>query len=157
MTAADKAQAKAFSTRVFPSFLSLLPISVVAPSVGLVVLPFMSDIAAIAIGTAVTGAIYAAVLLNSPVVSVSSGKDAELRVGRARIPVSYVSNVQIISGETLRFEKGPGLKARAYFVNQAGAKEFVKVTINDASDPTPYWLFAVKKAEDLVVALRANG
>jgi Protein of unknown function (DUF3093) len=117
----------------------------------------MSDIAAIAIGTAVTGAIYAAVLLNSPVVSVSSGKDAELRVGRARIPVRCVSNIQIISGETLRFEKGPGLKARAYFVNQAGAKEFVKLTINDASDPTPYWLFAVNKADDLVVALRANG
>jgi hypothetical protein len=157
MTATDKAHAKVFSTRVFPSFLSLLPISVVAPSIALVVLPFMSDIAAIAIGAGVTGAIYAAVLLNSPVISVSGGRDAELQVGRARIPVRYIASVEVVTGDDLRFEKGPGLKANAYFVNQAGAKQFVKLTINDASDPTPYWLFASKKTNDLIVALRANG
>ena len=156
MTAEEKGQAKVFSTRVIPSFMSLLPISVVAPSVALVVLPFMSDLAAIAIGFVVTAAIYTAVLLNSPVVSVSSGNAPELRVGRAIIPVKFVGNVEVVTADALRFEKGPGLKANAYFVNQAGAKEFVKVTVNDVNDPTPYWLFACNKAEDLVVALRAN-
>ena len=156
MTAEEKGPAKVFSTRVFPSFMSLLPISVVAPSVALVVLPFMSDLAAIAIGFVVTAAIYTAVLLNSPLVSVSSGNDAELRVGRAMIPVKFVENVEVVTEDALRFEKGPGLKANAYFVNQAGAKTFVKVTVNDVNDPTPYWLFACNKAEDLVVALRAN-
>ena len=136
--------------------MSLLPISVVAPSVALVVLPFMSDLAAIAIGFVVTAAIYTAVLLNSPVVSVSTGHEAELRVGRAVIPVKFVGKVEVVTAEALRFEKGPGLKANAYFVNQAGAKKFVKVTVNDADDPTPYWLFACNKPEDLVVALRAN-
>ena len=156
MTAADKAQAKAFSKRVTPSFLSLLPISVVAPSIALVVLPFMSDLAAISIGALVTGLIYAAVLLNSPVISVSGEKEAVLQVGRARIPVRYIANIEVITGDALRFEKGPGLNAKAYFVNQAGAKSFVKLMLNDASDPTPYWLFASSKTEDLVVALRAN-
>ena len=136
--------------------MSLLPISVVAPSIALVVLPFMSDLAAIAIGFVVTAAIYAAVLLNSPAVSVSSGKDAELRVGRAVIPVKFVGKAEVVTDDALRFEKGPGLKANAYFVNQAGAKKFVKVTVSDPSDPTPYWLFACNKPEDLVVALRAN-
>ena len=136
--------------------MSLLPISVVAPSVALVVLPFMSDLAAIAIGVVVTAAIYTAVLLNSPVVSVSSGEDAELRVGRAVIPVKFVGKVEVVTDDELRFEKGPGLKANAYFVNQAGAKTFVKVAVNDTNDPTPYWLFACNKPEDLVVALRAN-
>jgi hypothetical protein len=116
----------------------------------------MSDLAAIAIGFVVTAAIYTAVLLNSPVVSVSSGNAPELRVGRAIIPVKFVGNVEVVTADALRFEKGPGLKANAYFVNQAGAKEFVKVTVNDVNDPTPYWLFACNKAEDLVVALRAN-
>ncbi|MFY7819678.1 MAG: DUF3093 family protein [Rhodoluna sp.] len=156
MTAEGKDQSKVFSTRVIPSFMSLLPISVAAPSVALVALPFMSDLAAIAIGFVVTAAIYTAVLLNSPVVSVSSGKAAELRVGRAMIPVKFVENVEVVKADALRFEKGPGLKANAYFVNQAGAKKFVKVTVNDVKDPTPYWLFACNKAEDLVVALRAN-
>lgn len=116
----------------------------------------MSDLAAIAIGFVVTAAIYAAVLLNSPAVSVSSGKDAELRVGRAVIPVKFVGKAEVVTDDALRFEKGPGLKANAYFVNQAGAKKFVKVTVSDPSDPTPYWLFACNKPEDLVVALRAN-
>lgn len=116
----------------------------------------MSDLAAICLGALVTGLIYAAVLLNSPVISISAGKDAELQVGRARIPVRYIANVEVVTGDALRFEKGPGLKANAYFVNQAGAKSFLKVMINDANDPTPYWLFASSKTEDLVVALRAN-
>lgn len=116
----------------------------------------MSDLAAIAIGFVVTAAIYAAVLLNSPTVSVSSGNDAELRVGRAVIPVKFVCKVEVVTDDALRFEKGPGLKANAYFVNQAGAKKFVKVDVNDANDSTPYWLFACNKPEDLVVALRAN-
>ena len=136
--------------------MSLLPISVVAPSIALVVLPFMSDLAAIAIGVVVTAAIYTAVLLNSPAVSVSSGNDAELRVGRAVIPLKFVGKVEVFTDDALRFEKGPGLKANAYFVNQAGAKKFVKVTLSDAGDPTPYWLFACNNPEELVVALRAN-
>ena len=116
----------------------------------------MSDLAAISIGALVTGLIYAAVLLNSPVISVSGEMDAVLQVGRARIPVRYIANIEVITGDALRFEKGPGLNAKAYFVNQAGAKSFVKLMLNDASDPTPYWLFASSKTEDLVVALRAN-
>ncbi len=108
------------------------------------------------IGLTVAIAILVAVLANSPVVSVSSGEQPQLQVGRAKIPLSLIQNAEIVAGNQLRFEKGPGLKASAYFVNQAGSKAFVKVTIADQNDPTPYWLFACNKPEDLVVALGAN-
>ena len=156
MTAEQKARGHAFSTRVFPSLLALLPITLVAPSVALVVLPFMSDIVALMIGLTVASVIFVAVLAYSPIVSVSSGEQPQLQVGRAKIPLSLIQKAEIVTGNQLRFEKGPGLKANAYFVNQAGSKAFVKVTIADKKDPTPYWLFACNKPEDLVVALGAN-
>ena len=108
------------------------------------------------IGLTVASALFVAVLANSPVVSVSSGEQPQLQVGRAKIPLSLIQNAEIVTGNQLRFEMGPGLKANAYFVNQAGSKAFVKVTIADKKDPTPYWLFACNKPEDLVVALGAN-
>lgn len=156
MTADQKVPDQAFSTRVYPALSALLPITLVAPSFALVVLPFMSDVVAIGIGLFSALVIFAIVLLSAPVVSLSNGDAPLLRVGRATIERRFVEKAEIISGEELKFEKGPGLNAKAYFVNQAGKKQFVKVTLNDPNDPTPYWLFACNKPEELVVALRAN-
>ena len=156
MPSKPKPSAKSFSTRVFPSFPSLLPISVVAPSVALVVLPFMSDFAAITVGLVITAVIYALVILSSPVIAVTAGAEPELQVGRAAIPLRFVKHAEILTGDALKFEKGPGLNAKAYFVNQAGIKTFVKMNLSDPEDPTPYWLFACKRPEDLVIALGAN-
>jgi hypothetical protein len=156
MTADQKDKSHSFSTRVLPSIPSLIPLVLVAPSIALVVLPFMDEITAVALGFLVTLAIFSVVVLSAPVVSITSGNEPLLRVGRASIPLRFVGEVEIFSGEQMRFEKGPGLNAKAFFVNQAGTKSLVKVTIIDEGDPTPYWLFACNKPDDLVVALRAN-
>jgi hypothetical protein len=156
MTADKKAKDVAFSMRVIPSAASLIPIVLVAPSIALVVLPFMSDLAAFVTGLLATLVILGLVLMNAPVVTVAAGLEPTLKVGRAEIALRFIDTIEIVTGDQVRFEKGPGLNAKAYFVNQAGAKVFVKVAIKDESDPTPYWLFACSKPDALVVALRAN-
>jgi len=156
MTADPKAERHPFSMREFPSFLALLPITLVAPSVALVVLPFMDEFFALSIGLLSASGILIAVLVNAPVIQVLDGDEPMLMVGRATMPLRFIEQVEVIHGETIRFEKGPGLNAKAYFVNQAGSKSLVKVQLKDKSDPTPYWLFACSKPDDLVIALRAN-
>lgn len=156
MTADQKAQEYAYSKRVYPSISALLPIALVAPSVALVVLPFLSDLAAITLGLVVAIALLAFVLVKAPLVTVTVGAEPTLQVGRARVPLKFIEKAEVVAGEKERFEKGPGLNANAYFVNQAGTKALVKVTLNDKNDSTPYWLFACNEPDDLVVALRAN-
>jgi hypothetical protein len=156
MSANQKDERYQFSMREFPSIWALLPITLAAPSMALVVLPFVNELVAIAIGILSASGILSAVLLNSPVIRVSGGDDPMLLVGRATIPLRFIELVEVLNSDQIKIEKGPQLNANAYFVNQAGSKSFVKVTLNDKTDTTPYWLFACRKPADLVVALRAN-
>ena len=153
MSRAKEARLTAYSKRVFPSLASLIPISLLAPSVALVVLPFMDDLSAIALGIGLSGLLVIAVLNGAPLVEVIDGDEPLLRVGRAQIELKHVTEVEKVSGAALVGEKGPKLDARAFFVNQAGAKQMAKIHLNDANDPTPYWLFACNDVDALAEAI----
>ena len=53
----------------------------------------------------------------------------------------------------MKHERGPGLNPRAFLAIRFWIKGGIKVTLNDARDPTPYWLVSTKKAEEIKSAL----
>ncbi|MFB9377932.1 DUF3093 domain-containing protein [Kineococcus gynurae] len=79
-----------------------------------------------------------------------------LRVGRARLPVAVVGEVDVLDRAALRRAVGPGLDARAHLALRPWAPEGVRIHLEDASDPTPYWVVSTRRPEELAAALRAR-
>ncbi|WP_369373810.1 DUF3093 domain-containing protein [Promicromonospora sp. Populi] len=106
--------------------------------------------AAVVAGLVVCVGSAVALAVTSPVVEVSDGV---LRAGSARIPVALLGSAQALDGAAMRHELGPGLDARAYVCLRAWARTGVRVPLDDAADPTPYWLVSTRRPELLVQAL----
>ncbi|MFM6841077.1 MAG: DUF3093 domain-containing protein [Candidatus Planktophila sp.] len=82
-------------------------------------------------------------------------KDGELHIGKAHIPVQYLSDVEIIAQKDFSFQRTRGADPAAYFATTFWVSEGVKVKVTDQRDPTPYWLISTKKAEQLAAALQS--
>jgi len=116
---------------------SLLPIGTVPTVVGVVVV----------LTVAVTGLVLASVPVRVA--------DGELVAGPARIPVRLLGEAEPLRGEQARFARGPGFDARAYLLLRGWVQPMVRVVVEDPQDPTPYWLVATRRPEDLAGALSA--
>ncbi len=98
---------------------------------------------------ALAGGVAAAVSLATPVVVA----DGELRAGAAHVPVALLGTPRALDATATRHELGPGLDARAYVCLRGWVRTAVRVPLEDAADPTPYWLVCTRHPEDLVRAL----
>ncbi|RJQ82371.1 DUF3093 domain-containing protein [Pseudonocardiaceae bacterium YIM PH 21723] len=78
----------------------------------------------------------------------------ELWVGEAHLPLKFVGEVTVVPKERRRSVLGPNLDPAAYIELRAWVGPVVRVTVTDPGDPTPYWIFSVRSAEELAAVLR---
>lgn len=80
----------------------------------------------------------------------------ELRVGPAHVPVRHLGQVQVIHPSAKRRALGPDLDPAAFMRHSAWVGPMLRVELTDPQDPTPYWIFSVRRAEELAALLRAS-
>lgn len=140
---------KYFFERVLPNPLALIWTPVVPISFYLVLSP-INVTAGIVLGITTFAALLVSIWFAAPVIEVTSG---QLSVGNASIPLELISKVEVISREKAFEERGRKLSPAAYTRFQPTVPELLKVYLADPNDPTPYWLFSVRKAADLAKTL----
>jgi len=91
--------------------------------------------------------------LGSTKVSVDDG---ELRVGDAHVPLELLGEVEVFTAKDKRKAMGPNLDPAAFVAHRGWIGPMVRVALNDPEDPTPYWLFSVRSADQLADLLRKN-
>jgi hypothetical protein len=79
----------------------------------------------------------------------------ELRVHGAHLPLQYVSGAIALDGETLRRVVGREGDPAAYVSIRPWIGPGVQVWVDDADDPTPYWIVSSRNPDRLVTAVRA--
>ena len=89
--------------------------------------------------------------LGSVKVEVSGG---ELRVGEAHVPLELLGEVEVFDAKAKRRAMGPDLDPMAFVAHRGWVGPMVRVELEDPRDPTPYWLFSVRSAEELAAVLR---
>lgn len=104
----------------------------------------------LATGILICAIVVVALAVTSPVVQVSAGM---LQAGRASIPLSELGRATPLDATAMRWELGPGLDARAYVCLRAWARTGVRIPVDDAEDPAPYWLVSTRDPQALVAAL----
>lgn len=73
--------------------------------------------------------------------------------GRARLPLVHVGAVTALDAEATRRLGGVDADARAYLCTRGSTSTAVRVDVDDAADPTPYWLVSTAHPEALRDAL----
>lgn len=90
------------------------------------------------------------------VVSGTSRTDeTELWVGAAHLPVSAIARLAEVPRSAKSAALGRQLDPAAYVVHRAWVGPMVLIVLDDADDPTPYWLVSCRHPERLLAALRA--
>lgn len=141
-----------YQERVRPNIGTFVAVLTLLPAVTLVSEPFDFRVGVV-IGSALVLAIWAALLFFAPVIKV--GKTT-FSVGRASIPRSLLGKIDEIAKEQIFQERGPKLDPAAYKVFQGTVKTALKISIQDANDPTPYWIISTRKPTQLATVLRAT-
>lgn len=80
--------------------------------------------------------------------------EQELRVSRARIEKKYLGKVEILNEKEMRFLRGPGINPSAFMALRFWVKGGIKIEIEDARDPTPYWLVSTRYPKKLAQLLQ---
>jgi hypothetical protein len=83
-------------------------------------------------------------------------RSGELRVGPARIAVHFLGPPEVIYPNAKRRALGPDLDPAAFVLHAGWVGPVVRVAITDPADPTPYWIFSVRRADELAALLRAG-
>lgn len=79
-----------------------------------------------------------------------------LHVGAAFLESSAIGAVTVLDRAGYRHRLGVGADARAYLVTRPYLDHGVTVEIDDAGDPTPYWLLSSRHPQQLAAALGAS-
>jgi hypothetical protein len=106
---------------------------------------------------ALIGAVVGALLGVGVLLSLSwstSLTDTEFRVGRARLPLAVVEQVDVIAKGERRAALGPGLDARAHLAIRSWIPTAVRIHLADPTDPTPYWVVSTRQPQRLAAEIR---
>lgn len=82
--------------------------------------------------------------------------DEWLQVGRARIERRYLGEVETLDAVRMRAVSGPEADARAFLVLRPYVAAGVRIRLNDARDPAPYWLVSSRRPQALAASLTAS-
>lgn len=150
MVVADDS-APVFSERLYPSPLAWL----VAPAVGAFFsIMFLPVSIGLALGVGAVVAIIVGLSLWSLAATVELTR-THLRVGRARIEVEALGEVQVCTAKEMTFHMGPGSDARSFVLTRPWVRTGIYIEQTDPRDPTPYWLFSLRHPQELHQRLRA--
>ncbi len=79
-----------------------------------------------------------------------------LRAGRAVLPWQHVGSVEVLGPEQLHRTLGVDADARAHLLLRSYCRGAVKVAVDDARDPTPYWVISTRRGEELALHLERS-
>lgn len=80
-----------------------------------------------------------------------------LRVGRAFVDAAHIGGATALDRAGYRTQLGTGADARAYLATRPYLDHGVIVTIDDPSDPAPYWLISSRHPVAFAEALARPG
>ena len=80
-------------------------------------------------------------------------KDGKLFVAGAKIEKKYICEVTALNSAEMKRLRGRDANAIAFTEVRFWVKGGVKIDVNDANDPVPYWLVSSKHTEKLVSAI----
>jgi hypothetical protein len=80
-----------------------------------------------------------------------------LRVGHAFVEHAYIGGAASLDRAAYRARLGVEADARAYLATRPYLDHGVAVTIDDPSDPAPYWLISSRRPDELAAALTRPG
>jgi hypothetical protein len=81
--------------------------------------------------------------------------ETELWVGAAHLPVGVISRSAEVPRSAKSAALGRQLDPAAYVVHRAWVGPMVLLVLDDADDPTPYWLVSCRRPDQVLAALRA--
>jgi len=99
-----------------------------------------------------TGAIAYVLVSAAATVAV---EDGVLTAGRARIPVSALSHVEVLDEEQARAVRGPQSDPAGYHLIRGWVPAGVRAFVVDPADSTPYWFVASRRPVELAAAIEA--
>lgn len=104
---------------------------------------------------AVALAVWVLVMMSRTTVAVHTGDDGRmLQVGKARLPLRWIGEIEVVPTPRKRVTMGPLLDPMAYVQHRPWIGPMLKITLTDPDDETPYWLFSTRKPERLAEVLR---
>lgn len=140
-----------YRERLWPSAWIFLAGLLVVPAIVLVFAP-INIFVGIILGVAVYAGLCALLAWASLVIEVTR---SEVRVGSARIsPVFIGGTVPYPDREAARRAAGPELDARAWLCLRGWVPTSLRIDIDDASDPCPYWLVSSRDPETFAAAIQ---
>lgn len=74
---------------------------------------------------------------------------SELCVGDAHVPLRYLGEVVVVPARYKRRVLGPELDPAAFVLHRPWIGPMLRVELTDPHDPTPYWLFSVRRGDEL--------
>jgi Protein of unknown function (DUF3093) len=86
-------------------------------------------------------------------IRVDSTGSGELRVDDAHIPVSLITEVNILDPATKRELLGPLAEPQVFVIQRPWVGGAVRVVIDDPDDPTPYWVISTRHPAKLAQAI----
>lgn len=138
-----------YRERLWPAPWLFFATALVIPASFLVFLP-ISVPAGIATAIGLYAGCIILLFVASPVIEVT---EDEFHAGRARLPLSVVALAEGFEGADATLQRGQKLDARAWLLIRGWVSPVAKITLDDAEDPTPYWLVSTRRPEELVAAL----
>lgn len=81
--------------------------------------------------------------------------DGELHVDDAHLPVSYITEVNVLDANARRMVLGPLAERNAFVVQRPWVRDAVRVVLDDPADPTPYWVVSSRRPAELASAIVA--
>jgi hypothetical protein len=138
-----------YRERLWPAPWLFLATALVIPASLLVFLP-ISTIAGIIAAIVLYAGCLILLMLSAPVVAVS---DTEFIAGKARLPLDAIGEVAGFTGDDATLQRGQRLDARAYLLIRGWIGPVVRVGVNDADDPTPYWLVSTRRPDAVADAI----
>ena len=89
-------------------------------------------------------------VLSTPRITVTT---TSLSVGRAHIDREFLGEARTYLKQEATRERGPGLNGLAYLCIRGWIDPVVRIEVEDADDPTPYWVVSTRRPTELVTAL----
>ncbi|WP_231390247.1 DUF3093 domain-containing protein [Nocardia sp. CNY236] len=78
---------------------------------------------------------------------------AELRAGRAHLPVNFVARAAAVAPAAKSAALGRQLDPAAFVRHRPWIGPMVLLVLDDPDDPTPYWLVSTRRPERVLAAL----
>ncbi len=104
------------------------------------------------VGSGTSAAVFLGLIVNTPAIRVD---ELNFQVGRARMPLRYIGQIQILDEVDSRRARSTDAHKDAHFQLRGGIKQTLIVEITDETDLHPYWQISTRDPKKLAEILNA--